>query len=242
MRLKISFKTTKIPKHYRMRVLSLIKKAFLVYSPDLYNELYKHEGKKNKKSKDFTFSLYMPEFKEDGDYFLTDEIVINISSANKKIMLHMYNAFLRLDECNLGSEYSLIKDDVKLYSSKEVKNDYCMLKTMSPIAIKNKAGRFLDMDNEEYMDSFNYMANQILINYRGEGLSRPLELMPVNMKKVVVQEKIKDFTLKTGKEIMYINSYEGIFVLKGDKRDLTDLSALGVGYRRNQGFGMVEVV
>ena len=64
----------------------------------------------------------------------------------------------------------------------------------------------------------------------------------INGKKIVVKEKINEFQRNTGKEYMFLESYEGTFSLQGDVSDLRDIYALGVSLRRSQGFGMIEVI
>ncbi|MCS4585970.1 hypothetical protein FZ990_12235 [Clostridium perfringens] len=43
---------------------------------------------------------------------------------------------------------------------------------------------------------------------------------------------------------MYIlfNSYSGVFHLRGDKDDLNLLKELGIGGRRNSGFGSIDLI
>lgn len=242
MRLKINYEVSKIPSSYRMMIVSLIKKALSDYDYEVFEQLYSYNGvSKNKKSKDFVFSIFMNDYKKIGDEFIVDEISLNLSSPNKKMMIHLYNAFLRLSEYSYNG-YTLRKKDIKMIPTKSVKSDFAVFKTMSPIVVKNKENIFLDIDNPEYMECLNYIVNTSLENYRGVGLREPIELIPIDMKKVVVKESIKAFKEKTLKDFMYINSYKGVFALKGSMYDLNDIYLLGIGFRRNQGFGMIDIV
>ena len=57
-----------------------------------------------------------------------------------------------------------------------------------------------------------------------------------------MKEDIRAFRENTNKPFYYVNSYAGKFVLEGDIADLKDVYVLGLGFKRNQGFGMIEVV
>lgn len=242
MKIKAVFKTNKIPVGYRMMFVSLIKSLLSDYCEEYYNEIYTYNNGKNKRSKNFTFSVFMKDFKKEEEVFLTDEVILNISSPDKKLILYLYNSLIKMKDYEYENKYKISKNTVKIVNHKKIENDYCMFKTMSPIAIKNKSGRFLDVDTPEYLESLNHIVNQSLINYRGKGLSREIEFIPVDLKKVVVKEKIASFTEKTGKEYMFINSYSGVFILKGDSEDLNAIHKLGIGFRRNQCFGMIDLV
>lgn len=242
MKIRAIFKTNKIPIGYRMMFVSLIKNLLSNYCEEYYNEIYTYNEGKNKKTKNFAFSVFMKDFKKEENVFLTNEVTLNISSPDKKLILYLYNSLIRMKEYEYDGEYKIYKNAVKIINHKKIDNDYCMFKTMSPIAVKNKDGRFLNIDDAEYFESLNYIVNQSLINYRGKGLSREIEFIPVDLKKVVVKEKITSFTEKTGKEYMCVNSYSGVFILKGSNEDLNDIHKLGIGFRRNQCFGMIDLV
>lgn len=243
MRLKISYKVSKIPSSYRMMMVSLIKKALSDYNPQLFEQLYYYDKTiKNKKSKDFTFSVFINNYRKNGDEFITDEISLNISSPNKQLILHFYNALLRLKEFSYNNTYALKKKEVKIIHSKSIKSNPIVFKTMSPIVVKNENGDFLDIYDAEYVECLNHIVDVSLKNYRGVGLTAPIEFVPIDMKKVVAKESIKSFKERTLKSHIYINSYKGVFALKGSILDLNDIYMLGLGFRRNQGFGMIDLV
>ena len=222
--------------------VSLIKNLLSNYCEDYYNEIYTYNEGKNKKTKNFTFSVFMKDFKREEDVFLTDKVTLNISSPDKKLILYLYNSLIKMKEYEYEGKYKICKDTVQIINHKKIDKDYCIFKTMSPIAVKDKSGKFLNVDDVKYCESLNYIINQSLINYRGKGLLREIEFIPVDLKKVVVKEKIASFTEKTGKEYMYVNSYSGVFMLKGDNEDLNDIHKLGIGFRRNQCFGMIDLI
>lgn len=44
------------------------------------------------------------------------------------------------------------------------------------------------------------------------------------------------------RQYFYINAYKGEFILRGDKEDLNVIYKMGVGNRRSQAKGMVDIV
>ena len=243
MRLKINYKTTRVPNSYRMMMVSLIKNALSEYNEDLFKSLYFYEDTiKNKKSKDFVFSVFLNNFKKEENDFLVEELSLNISSPNKELIIHIYNALNRLKSYTYNNKYTLEKINIAIIQTKLIQSEYVLFKTMSPIVIRNKNGFFLDINSNEYIESLNYIVDTTLKNYRGYGLSKPLNFVPIDMKKVVLKECIKSFTKNTNKKHICINSYKGIFALIGDSKDLNDIYMLGIGFRRNQGCGMIDII
>ena len=244
MKISVEYEVDKIPLSNRMMFVSLIKKAVFNYDENLYKHLYKYgNDRKNKHTKDFTFSTYKENYKIDvkNSQIKLNSVILNVSSPNRSLILQMYNSFLRLDKYTYKNKYTLKKKKIKIIHHSIIKNNYALLKTMSPIVIKNKYGYFLDITDKEYVKSLNYIANKVLFNYRGYGLQRTLEFTPVDMKKVVVKEHIENFCEITGKKEFCINAFKGVFILKGDTTDLNDIYMLGLGFRRNQGFGMLDI-
>lgn len=243
MRIKVTYEISRIPNSYKMMIVSLIKKALNEYDENLFESLYFYKDEiKNKKSKDFVFSIFLTDFKKDNEEFIANELTLNISSPNKALMIHMYNALLGLKNYTYNNKYELKRKCIQFVKTKDINAEYSLFKTMSPIVLKNKKGYFLNIDDNEYVDTLNYIINKTLTNYRGYGLKKEIKFTPINMKKVVQKEYIKSFKEKTLKDYMYINSYKGVFALQGDIEDLNDIYLLGIGFRRNQGCGMIDVV
>ena len=238
------YEVDKIPLCNRMMFVSLLKKALCDYDENLYKQLYEYkDGKKNKKTKDFAFTTFKQDYKVDAknSEINLSAVTLKLSSPNKALLIKMYNALVRLSEYTYKGEYTLKKKRVKIVHDGVIKNDYALFKTMSPIVVKNKDGRFLDIQDEDYLENLNYIADKVLFNYRGFGLQRPLMFTPVSMEQVIIKEYIKGFTDVTGKENFYINSYKGAFLLRGDVTDLNDIYKLGLGFRRSEGFGMLGI-
>lgn len=244
MRFLINYKIDRLPIAHRMMFVSLLKKALSDYNEELYKELYLYdEGKKkNKKSKDFSLSIHLNNYKREGNEFLLESVSLTISTSDRILGIHLYNALLKLKKYTFKNVYTLEKISSSMLNTKVIKNNHCLFKTKSPLVVKNNENKFLDISDEGFLDELNYMANKMLENFRGYGLRDKLEFIPIDMKKIVVKESIEDFTRVSKKEYIHINSSVGVFALKGNIQDLNEIYLLGLGFRRNQGFGMIDIL
>lgn len=243
MRMKCTFKTEKIPIAYHMMFVSMIKEALKKEDEAYLNKLYYFKDKKNKKSKNFVSSVYLRDYQMDKDEIkINGAVEFNISSPDAEFMLKLYNGILKKKSFYYKTIYNMDKLRISIQPEKSISAEELCFKTLSPIYMKNKNGQVVLPTDYEYSKEFNYIQNMILKNYRGYGLKRNMEFTPVLMKEKVVKEEIEDFTKISGKKLYCVEAYSGIFKLCGDVSDLQDIYKLGIGFRRNQGFGMIEVV
>lgn len=243
MRISCEYKTDKFPVAYQMLGVSLVKEALKKVDIDYFNKLYHFEdGKTNKKAKDFCFSVYMKGYEKKGDIFLIeDKVIINFSSPSYEFMINLYNGLLKMNNFNYKN-FDLNKVRVNLVKEKSINDRRVTFRTLSPIHIKDKNNRALDIEDKNFVKELNYITNKTLESYRGTGLKEELKFIPSkNMKKRVVKQDIRAFREKTNKPYFYVNSYVGEFQLEGDIKDLEDIYLLGIGFKRSQGFGMVEI-
>ena len=204
MRFKINLKAVdkKIPMGNRFMICSLIKKAIEKGDKDLFEKIYLYEDKKNKKIKDFTFSIFLNDFDTKDTYIeVNGDINVTVSTNNSLITC----------------------------------------KTLSPIFIRDRAGKAIDINDSKFQEVLNYICNLYIKNYRGDGLRQELKISPINMRKVVIKEEITGFKEITGKEFIYIDSYKGLFNLEGDISDLQILLEAGIGFRRSEGLGLIDL-
>lgn len=242
MRLKCEFKTTEIPVSYQMMFVSLIKQALKTSDYEYYKKIYTYKNGANKQSKNFTFAVYMHEYEMMNEVFIiNDKVVMYISSPDLEFMIKLYNGLIKLNSFTY-KHYSLDRIRIDLLKEKDIKSNEAIFKTLSPICIKTKDNQFLDLEDSKYEDELNYIANIVLHNYRGQALKEKLHFEPLKMKKTVVKEAIREYKTNTGDKHLFIHAYTGTFRLKGNNEDLKDLYALGISFKRNQGFGMVEFI
>jgi CRISPR-associated endoribonuclease Cas6 len=244
MRFTCEFITDKIPVAYNMMMLSAIKSALSKVSEEYYDELYRYENdKKNKKIKPFTFSLYLKgyEFKED-EILIKDKIVLNVSTSDYNFGINIYNGLLAIRDFTYKNKYVLHRKKITLVKEKLVEGSEAVFRTLSPIFIKDKDNNAVTLEDPRFSELLNYITDISLNSHRGYGLRESLQLIPINMKKQIVKEEIAEFTEKTNKRYFMINGYSGVFKLIGDKEDLKLIQQLGVGYRRSQGLGNIEIM
>ena len=238
----MELETDKFPRNYNTAIMSIIKESLKKSNKDYYENIYYYEGKTNKKTKNFTFSVYIKGYDiENEDFIVKDKVILNISTPDLELGLNIYNGIINHSKFRY-KEYELNRIRVDLIKEKNIENEEVIFNALSPICIKSKDGKFLNIDDDEYVKEFNYMSNLILENYRGFGLKKELLFENINLKKVVVKESLREFKNITGKKYQYVNGYKGIFKLCGDIEDLNNLYKLGLGAKRSQGFGYVDLV
>lgn len=244
MRFKINLQTVneRIPLGNRFMICSLIKNAIQNGDKDLFDEIYLYEDKKNKKIKDFTFSIYLNHFEVTENYVeVKGDLSVTISTPNYNLGIAIYNGLLKIKTFEY-KDYKLEVKHVTLLKEGKVNSDLIRCKTLSPIFIRDRDGKGIDINDDKYEDALNYICNIYLQTYRGSGLKERLKFTPINMKKVVVKEEISGFKASTGKKFIFIDSYKGLFNLEGNIDDLQILLEAGVGYRRSEGFGLIDLM
>ena len=242
MRMKVEFKTNKLPIAYNTLFMSVIKEAIKKSSEDYYNDIYFYGDKNNKKTKNFTFSVYIKGYEiEEENFLVKDKVILNISTPDLEAGLHIYNGLINQHNFKY-KEYELKRVRVDLNKEKIIYRNEAIFNALSPICIKSLEGKFLNIEDENYKKEFNYISNEILKNYRGYGLKSSLNLENIGLIKVVVKEGLREFKNATGKKYQYVNGYKGRFKLSGDIEDLNDLYKLGVGFKRAQGFGYIDLI
>ena len=242
MSMKVEFKTDKLPISYNTLFMSFIKEAIKKSSEEYYNSLYFYEDKNNKKTKNFTFSVYVKGYDiENENFIVKDKVILNISTPDVELGINLYNGLINYPKFTY-KDYELKRIRVDLGKEMNIDSEEAIFNALSPICIKSKNGKFLNIEDSEYIKEFNYISNEVLKNYRGYGLKKELNFENIKLNKVVVKEGLREFRNVTGKPYQYINGYKGKFKLTGDIEDLNDLYKLGIGFKRAQGFGYIEFI
>ncbi len=196
----------------------------------------------------------------------SEYISMFVSSSDFEFMVNLYNGFLLMKEFKFNDEIKFTLQKVFLLNEKKILSDEVVFKTLSPVLLEKqlievsgnktkKKDKYIlppmeiDTTDEEFNAFFSNIHNGILEDVRkengmkGHGLYRPLEFVPIELKKRVIKHTIKAFWEKNpDRPVMKFTCFEGCFKLKGDPRDLQMLYQIGIGLRTGQGFGMVEVV
>lgn len=244
MRMKILFtaKDNKFPLQYRVVICSLIKNALEKADEEYFKSLYYYNGKKNKKIKPFTFSVFLKDYEiRSYEINLKGRSSITISTSDYNLGINLYNGLIQIN--NYGfKDYEINIEKLILEKESIFTGNEVICKTLSPIHLKNKSNKPISPTSYEFEETLNYISDVLLKTIRGEGLQEKLIFTPINMKKVVVKERIKDFKDITNKDIIYIESYSGSFKLSGNREDIKVLIQTGLGNRRSFGFGMIDIL
>ena len=230
-----------IPKNNRIMITSLIKKAIENADIELFKEIYFFNNKANKKIKDFTFARYLENFKIKKDYIEVGRVKVTVTTTNYNLGIAICNGIISIKNFNYKG-YNLEISSARLLKEKLINENEVVFRTLSGIHIKDKNNRAIDINDKDFENELNYISDLYLKSYRGYGLKEKLNFIPISMKKVVVQEEIRGFKDVTSKEVIFINSYIGIFKLIGAVEDLNILLQSGIGFRRSQGYGAIEIL
>lgn len=242
MRLQVIFETNRLPVSYHYLFVSVIKQSVSCSNDKMIQELYTYEGKGNKKSKNFTFSIFLEGYQKEQDEFLIDgHVKWNISSSDSEFMLYLYNGLMEKRHFQYKG-YELCVREVNLMPERMPKKEKVLCKTMSPIHIKNQRGKTLAPVDEGFHEAFQYICNQTIQNAVGRSLQSEILFKPLSMKKVIVKQKHDAFKQLNNESILYVEAYQGTFELEGNVQDLQVLYQIGLGMRRSQGFGNIEII
>lgn len=238
MRIKADFElnTNWLIKDYRRIFVSLIKSIFTTYDPLLINQLYGGEESKRKVNKPFTFSVYFPDFKK----IETDKVVCGnkanliFSSNNELLLTAFYNGLKSQSKRVIGTN-SPIEFNLKyvlLLPNHSIKGNKILFKTLSPILInKENTDLYIDPTNTE----FDLYFKRSIINQAATFN------VPCRIENITYEIKsMKKLPLSHYHQTM--TSWLGEFILGAPVEVLRLVYDTGIGVRRSQGFGMLEVI
>ena len=241
MRLGVNFIFEKdfIPSNYRRYFLSLIKEALKISDKSIFENLYSNKSKNVMKP--FTFSVsFIPDDKNSNEgiiHLKSNKVNFYFSSFYPEFIILIYNGFLNLSH---RGWLNLFENKIKINNfyyikSKPITKEKITFKTLSPIVVRNirdKKGKgFIDCDHKDFKNNlfFNVrsMARKFL-NYELKDDEFEIIDMKMTSKKVTLY----------GQEI----ASKGILTIHAPKNILQLIYDAGIGAKRSQGFGMLEVV
>jgi CRISPR-associated endoribonuclease Cas6 len=260
----------RLPILYRQRFMDLIISALKEADVNYENSIYPNKNMHLKVAKPFAFSVLLPEefickkekFKIDENFEVEDLVFafkkgetlsMYVSSYNPEFLLHLHNGLLKLGSFQFDEKLTLKINKIFMLNENKINDLEIIYKTMSPILIETINSKpILPIDMEGnllkekelsiFNSNFNAIHDRILKDIRGSSLYKELVFTPIKIKKQVVKHTLRDFREQTGKPYMTFTTFEGIFKIAGDPRDLKALYQMGIGLRTGQGFGMVEVI
>ncbi len=252
---------TIVPADYRRYFLSLIKEAFKKSGSD--GKLFAKKIYQDRMVKPFTFSVYMP-VEKNGNYLKLKGDYINFffSSNDYEYLIRVYNGLMAISNNNNGFvlfDKNFSVKNLYLLPKKDFTNKtQITFKTLSPFLIRdvedgdyyaipefvnvNKDFKYLkkvDVDTFVNFMKLNivtlckkYLNNAILTDSIYINLSNKLSFAPVIHGSGDSGHEYK----------ITLPALNGQFTIQAPSKVLELLYDIGIGARRSEGFGMLEVV
>jgi len=130
--------------------------------------------------------------------------------------------------------------EISYLMEKEIYTGEMLFKTISPILLE-KGSKTITYRDKDFEEELNYYTDKLLRLFTGKGLKQPLKFTPVKMRKDIVYHTLKDYRKNKKQPLIKLNTSSGTFKLKGNPQDLYAIYKMGIGNRRGQGFGMIDV-
>jgi len=241
MRLKANLimSTDWLVKDYRGIFMSLIKSAFMNYDPLLYANLYGTDEQKRKVNKPFTFSVGFPRYKgiEGNKILCGNHISLIFSSNDETLVTAFYNGLNKKNEFVIGENLPIIfnLDRVQLLPLIKITANKVAFKTISPVLVNDKGSNldYLSPTQPEFARAFRF-----IIAEQARHFQIPCTDDMIDFE--IDERKIKRLPLTHYRQTM--TSWLGVFTLKATTEVLQLVYDTGIGVRRSQGFGMLEII
>jgi len=232
VRFTVSYQLTDeyLPLDYRRGFAALLKEALKRANSELFLRYY---GKLHV-LKPFTFSIYFPELiGQEGDGFnVGHKAVLNFSTISYELGTYIYNGLLT------QRTFPLFDNTLKLVhihlrpSNIPIKREKAVFRTLAPVLVSNKGSSdwYLLPEQEGFDEGLSFAVSEIARTFLGQE-NMPIEFKPIRIRRKVVRHYNMDR-----------QGFVGVFELHGHPNVLNLIYHIGIGVRRSQGFGMLEVV
>jgi len=239
MRLKTDLRmsTDWLVKDYRSIFMALIKSVFMKYDSMLYTNLYGTEEQKRKVNKPFTFSVRFPQYNgiEGNKMLCGNKISLIFSSDKETLVTAFYNGLKAKQKIIIGENDPITfeLEHIQLLPLKRIQTNKILFRTISPILVNNKGSNleYLSPAKPEFTKAFKEIIAIQANNFQIPCTEEMIEFEINEMKKLPLSHYNQTMT-----------SWLGEFVLEAPIPVLQLVYDTGIGVRRSQGFGMLEIV
>lgn len=237
LRAELEMSTDWLVKDYRSIFMALIKSAFMNYDPVLYTNLYGTEEQKKRVNKRFTFYARFPLYKgiEGNKMLCGNQISLIFSSDDETLVIAFYNGLKLKHEIVIGENYpiSFILNHVQMLPLKRITSNKVVFKTTSPILVNDKGSNldYLSPAKPEFTAAFKAIIAAQANHFNIPCTAEMIDFEINSMKKLPLTHYNQTMT-----------SWLGEFVLEAPANVLQLVYDIGIGVRRSQGFGMLEIV
>jgi CRISPR-associated endoribonuclease Cas6 len=218
-----------LPMDYRRGFASLLKEALKKANDKLFERYY---GTLHV-LKPFTFSVYFPELiGQEGEQFnVGNKVILNFSTSSYELGTYVYNGLLSHRTFPLFDN-ALTLIHVELKRPITLSQKAATFRTLAPVLVNNKgnADWYLLPGEEGFQKGLEFAVSEIARTFLGDG-NVSIELRPVRLQRKVVRHYNMD-----------MQGFVGVFELRSQPEVLNLIYKIGLGMRRSQGFGMLEMV
>ncbi|PJJ76159.1 CRISPR-associated Cas6 family protein [Thermoflavifilum aggregans] len=230
LRINIHLEKPRLPKDYRSGFMSLIKAALEKGNAGVYHTWY---GQRTLKP--FTFSVYFPQIQKEvkGDEIeVGNKAVLNFSSFDPMLLAYIYNGIKTISSFPWKDYNRFTVEYVNLLPYRQIKKDCCVFKTLSPFLVNDKQdqSRYLTPDDAAFDDGLRHSINLLSQQFLGKDM-QDFRYHISHHRKMVVSHYRQSMT-----------AIKAIIEIQAAPEVLNLLYDVGIGVRRSQGFGMVELV
>ncbi|RMG08540.1 MAG: CRISPR-associated endoribonuclease Cas6, partial [Acidobacteria bacterium] len=209
--------------------VSLLKEAIKQANPIGFHRYYSRLHT----LKPFTFSLFFPELtgNEGADLHVGYKVILSFSTLSPNLIAYVYNGLLQI------REYPIFDNKIHLYNvllrpRVTIAEDRVQFKTMAPVLVNTKGNPnwYLLPGERGFEEGLNFSVCEIGRAFLG------LPEAAVGFHPIAIRRKVvRHYN-------MHMQGFVGIFELRGHPEVLNLIYQVGLGVRRSQGFGMLELV
>lgn len=183
--------------------------------------------------KPFTFSVYFPELTGgEGDRLnVGTKAVLHFSTSSYELGASLYNGLRKYCSFPLF-ENRLQLAHIHLRPLVTVRQESAIFKTMAPVLVNSKgaADWYLLPGDDGFDEGLRFAISEIVRTFLGN-VEAHIQFKPIRLQRKVVRHYN-----------MNMQGFTGIFELRGRPDVLNLIYQVGLGVRRSQGFGMLELV
>ncbi|MFN3134568.1 MAG: CRISPR-associated endoribonuclease Cas6 [Candidatus Kryptonium sp.] len=227
-----------LPVDYRPGFMSIIKSAIQSEAEDQYELMF------NKRSvKPYTFAVTFGDEIEiiKDEIFFTKPIEFKFSSFDFAYEVYIYNYLVKHRRLNIYQR-SFEVSSIRVFDKHEIRKNSAIFRTFAPVLIRSHKNEkhYLcpECENfggdEDFDEAFRFNINELARNLIGIDFV-DVEFRPIKLKRVVVKHMTKYGDLK-------FPGFVGVFYLGAPIEVLNLVNKAGLGSRRSEGFGMVDLV
>lgn len=236
---EISLENEKICKDKNRIMLSLLKHCYNSYNQEYFSKLYEETPNKRKS---FTFSVYMGdcEFLREEIFIPNKKIYLNFSTNDIEDGIMFYNSILTNKGKKFPIENNTLKiEGINMLKEKNIYSNEVILKTMSPIVVREHKGNnsktwYHSLSDSKGKEIFmNNLKYQLIEEFSEE---RILDIEEVEVETLFNKEvKVKHYGIEVLSNLCKMKVIGKPYLLEY-------LYKAGIGGRKSSGFGMVDLV